>query len=197
MTCVAAGTATFDERAPRVLLITLQENLDVSRQQAANTWEALMDEHHAQARNPTDLPLSLDVVHLVDRAIEESVLRDHEYVGTEHLLLALSRLDNAAAPLLALGLERRRVYTLIDETIGRGNTRVASDIERPFTSRTRQAFSLAAAAAHELGHSRIDVPHLLVGLMRERLTIGEQVLTDQGLTEERALEFARDRGAST
>ena len=154
-----------------------------------------MDEHRAQERNPTDLPLSLDVVHLVDRASEESVLRDHGYVGTEHLLLALSQLDDAAA-LLALGIERQRVYTLIDETIGRGNAPVASDIERPFTSRTRQAFSLAAAAAHELGHSRLDVPHLLVGLMRDPSTIGAQVLTDQGLTEERALEFARDRGAS-
>ena len=155
-----------------------------------------MDEHSAQARNPTDLPLGLDVVHLVDRASEESVLRDHEYVGTEHLLLALSQLDDAAAPLLALGIERRRVYTLIDDTIGRGKAPVASDVERPFTSRTTQAFSLAAAAAHELGHSRIDVPHLLVGLMRDPSTIGAQVLTDQGLTEERALEFARDRGAS-
>ena len=156
-----------------------------------------MDEDRAQPRNPTDLPLSLDVVHLLDRASEESVLRDHEYVGTEHLLLALSQLEDAAAPLLALGIERRRVYTLIDETIRRGNAPVASDIERPFTSRTKEAFSLAAAAAHELGHSRIDVPHLLVGLMREGLNIGAQALADQGLTEERAFEFARDRGAST
>lgn len=156
-----------------------------------------MDEHRAQTRNPTDLPLGLDVVHLVDRASEESVLRDHEYVGTEHLLLALSHLQDAASPLVALGIDRRRVNTLIDETIRRGNAPVASDIERPFTSRTKQAFSLAAAAAHELGHSRIDVPHLLVGMMRERLNIGAQVLADQGLTEERALEFARDRGART
>ena len=156
-----------------------------------------MDDHHTHPRNPTDLPLSLDVVRLVDQASEESVRRDHEYVGTEHLVLALSQLDDAAALLPALGIERRQVYTLIDTTIRRGKAPVASHITRPFTSRTKQAFSLAAAAAHELGHSRIDVPHLLVGLMREGLNIGAQVLADQGLTEERALEFARDRGAST
>ncbi len=107
---------------------------------------------------------------------------------------ATSRQDDAATPLLVLGVDRQRVYTLVDETIRRGIAPVTTDIERPFTSRTKQAFSLAAA--HELGHSRIDVPHLLVGLMRERLNIGAQVLADQGLTEERAFEFARDSGAS-
>jgi ATP-dependent Clp protease ATP-binding subunit ClpC len=154
-----------------------------------------MDEHRTEGRNPTDLPLSREVVRLVDRANEESVRRDHQYVGTEHLVLALSREDDAGAPLLALGVERQRVYTMIDATIRRGNAAVAAGITRPLTSRTKQAFALAAAAAHELGHSRIDVPHLVVGLMRERLNIGAQVLTDQGLTEERALAFARDRGA--
>lgn len=155
-----------------------------------------MDEQRAHARNPTDLPLSLDVVQLIERASDESTRRHHEYVGTEHLVLALSRQDDAATPLLVLGVDLQRVYTLVDETIRRGIAPVTTDIERPFTSRTKQAFSLAAAAAHELGHSRIDVPHLLVGLMRERLNIGAQVLADQGLTEERAFEFARDSGAS-
>ena len=154
-----------------------------------------MDEQRAQSRNPTDLPFSLDAVHLIDRANAESARRNHEYVGTEHLVLALSQQDDAS--LAALGIERHRVYTLLDETIRRGNAPASSAIQRPLTSRTRQAFSFAAAAAHELGHSRIGVPHLLVGLMRDRDTIGAQVLADQGLTEARAFEFARDSDGST
>src|SRR5262249_41073816 len=54
---------------------------------------------------------------------------------------------------------------------------------------------LAAESARELGHARVGVPHILVGLMRERLGIAAQVLTDEGLAEERAYEFARHSGA--
>lgn len=155
-----------------------------------------MDEQLADARNPADLPLGLDVVELIGLARSESARCHHEYIGTEHLVLALSQRDNNATPLRALGVEWRQVYTLLDETIQRGSHPVGSGIERPFTSRARQAFSLAAAAAHELDHPRIGVPDLLVGLMRERLNIGAQVLADEGLTEERVFEFARDSGAS-
>src|SRR5215467_3483328 len=155
-----------------------------------------MDDERAQARNPTDLPLSVEVVRLIDRANNESARHDHEYIGTEHLVLALTQQDAPAEPLRALGIEPQRVYSKIDETIRRGTATVASSAERaerPFTSRTKQAFSFAAGVAQELGHARIEVPHLLVGLMRERLNIGAQVLADQGLTEERAFELARDR----
>jgi ATP-dependent Clp protease ATP-binding subunit ClpC len=154
-----------------------------------------MDEQRPQSRNPTDLPLSPDVVRLITEAKEESARRQHEYIGTEHLLLALSQHGDAATSLLALAIEPQRVYTLIDDTIRRGAGPVASDVERPFTSRTKQAFVLAGSAAQELGHSQIGVPHLLVGLMRERKGIAAQVLADQGLTEERAFELARDTGA--
>ena len=152
-----------------------------------------MDDERAQARNPTNLPLGLEVIRLIDRANNESARHDHEYIGTEHLVLALSQQDAPAEPLRALGIEPQRVYSMIHETIRRGSATVASSAERPFTSRTKQAFSFAAGVAQELGHAHIEVPHLLVGLMRERLNIGAQVLADQGLTEERALEFARDR----
>jgi ATP-dependent Clp protease ATP-binding subunit ClpC len=152
-----------------------------------------MDEQRAQAENPTDLPFSLEMVRLLDRADNESAHHNHEYIGTEHLVLALSQQDAPAEPLLALGIDRHRVYTVIDETIRSDRDPIDSNVERPFTSRTQQAFSFAAAVAHELGHARIEVPHLLVGLMRERLNIGAQVLADQGLTEERALDFARDK----
>jgi ATP-dependent Clp protease ATP-binding subunit ClpC len=153
-----------------------------------------MDEQRAQSRNPTDLPLGLDVIHLITQANDESARRHHEYIGTEHLVLALSQPGGAAAPLLALAIEPQRLHTTVGNIIRRGKEPVPSDIERPLTSRTRQAFFLAATAARELGHSHIGVPHLLVGLMRERMNIGAQILADQGLTEQRAFELARDTG---
>jgi len=153
-----------------------------------------MDEQRAQARNPTDLPLGLDVVHLITQANDESARRQHEYIGTEHLVLALGQQGGAATPLLALAIEPQQLYTTVGNIIQHGRDTLPSDIERPFTSRTRQAFFLAATAARELGHSQIGVPHLLVGLMRERMNIAAQVLADQGLTEARAFEFARQAG---
>ena len=155
-----------------------------------------MEQRQAYPGNPADLPLSPDVAQLIARASDESARHQHEYIGTEHLMLALSRADDAAAPLRALGIERQQVCSRLDDTIRRGNAPVASDLQRSFTSRTKQSFSFAAAAARELGHSRIEVPHLLVGFMREGRNIAAQVLADQGLTEERAFEFARDSGAS-
>jgi ATP-dependent Clp protease ATP-binding subunit ClpC len=154
-----------------------------------------MDEQLARSKNPTDLPLSSDVVRLITVADSESTTRQHEYIGTEHLVLAMTEPGESAAPLAALAIEPQRVHMQIDDIIRRGDRAISSDIERPFTSRTKQAFSLAAAAAHELGHAEIGVPHLLVGLMREQKNIGAQVLADSGLTAERAFEFARDSGS--
>jgi ATP-dependent Clp protease ATP-binding subunit ClpC len=156
-----------------------------------------MDDQLARSRNPTDLPLSADVIRLITVANDESTRRDHEYIGTEHLVLAMTEPSNSAASLLALSVEPERVHTLIDDTIRRGNRALPADLERPFTSRTKDAFSLAAAAAHELGHSHIGVPHLLGGLMREQKNIGAQVLADSGLTAERAFELAKDTGAAS
>ena len=155
-----------------------------------------MDEQRSRSRNPTDLPLSADIVRLITVANDESTRRQHEYIGTEHFMLALTHQADAAATLVALAIEPERIETLIDETIVRGNRPIAAEVQRPFTSRTNKAFSLAADAARELGHAQIGVPHLLVGLMRERANVAAQVLTDSGLTVERAFEFARGAGAT-
>jgi len=156
-----------------------------------------MDEQLARSRNPTDLPLSADVIRLITVANDESRRREHEFIGAEHLLLAMTEPNNWSPSLLALAVEPERIHTLIDDTIRRGDRALPADLERPFTSRTKEAFSLAAAAAHELGHSHIGVPHLLVGLMREQKNIGAQVLADSGLTAERAFELARSSEATS
>ena len=106
-------------------------------------------------------------------------------------MLALTRAGGDASALIALAVDPERVYALIDETVRGGAVAPPSNLERPFTSRTQTAISLAGEAAQQLGHADIGVAELLVGLMRERMNIAAQVLTDQGLTAERAYEYAR------
>lgn len=154
-----------------------------------------MEEQRAHSKNPTDLPLSAEVVRLITVANDESIRRRHEYIGTEHFMLALTHQADTSATLVALAIEPQRIEAIIDETIRSGDRPIAANIERPFTTRTNQAFSLAADAARELGHTQIGVPELLVGFMREQKGIAAQVLTDSGLTADRAFEFARGAGA--
>jgi ATP-dependent Clp protease ATP-binding subunit ClpC len=155
-----------------------------------------MNAKRTSGTNPTDMPLSEAVLRLLADASDESARLRHEYIGTEHLVLALSRPTGDTSPLVALSVEPKRVHTMIEETIGRGRAAVAPRINRPLTSRTKTAFSFAAESARALGHAHVGVADLVVGLMRERMNIGAQVLAGEGLTEERALEFARQSAAS-
>jgi ATP-dependent Clp protease ATP-binding subunit ClpC len=142
-------------------------------------------------RNPADVPLSVAVLQLIADAKNESAQLQHEYVGTEHLVLALSRQTGDAAPLPALAVDSQRVHALISKIIQRGTVALRPDLERPLTSRTMSALSFAAESARELGHTHTGVAHRLVGLMRERMNIGAQVLAEEGLTMERAYDYAR------
>ena len=143
---------------------------------------------------PTGLPLSPALTRLIADANEESARLNHQYLGTEHLALALSRPAEASV-LMALGVEPQRLYDRITEIVRVGDRRRVFTGVRPLTSGTRRAFLLADGCAHELGHAHLGVSHLLVGVLREQLNIAAQVLTDEGLTTERALEAARERGA--
>ncbi len=141
--------------------------------------------------NRSDIPLSAEVLRLLADASDESARLQHVYIGTEHLVLALSSPTGDTASLLALAVEPTRVHTVIEETVQRGRDAVARMTHRPLTSRTKTAFSFAAENARALGHTHIRVADLVVGLMRERMNIGAQVLAGEGLTEQRAYEYAR------
>jgi len=155
-----------------------------------------MHEDYSRATNPADLPLSAAALELIADAKSESAQLQHEYVGTEHLVLALSRRANAAAPLPALALDPRRVNTRMHEIIKRGRVAPRPDLDRPLTTKTKSSLSLAAESARQLGHSQIGVAHIVVGLMRERLNIGAQVLASEGLTVEHACAYARGKGGT-
>jgi ATP-dependent Clp protease ATP-binding subunit ClpC len=133
---------------------------------------------------------------LLEAARDESDRLRHEYVGTEHVLLGMTATADGGALLARLGVEPARVRESIASIIQPGSgdapssveQAVAVRVERPYTSRTRDALVHAAECAHALGHEEIGIEHLLVGLLRERKNIGAQVLHQLGVTEERALE---------
>lgn len=121
-------------------------------------------------------------------AREEAVRLHHEYVGTEHLLLALIREDEgvAAAVLANLGLERAAIRRQIEATVKKGKAVAADGPELPYTSRAKKVLELAMVAARELNHSYVGTEHLLLGLLREEKGIGAQVLVHSGVTLARA-----------
>ncbi|MGH7679372.1 MAG: Clp protease N-terminal domain-containing protein, partial [Gemmatimonadaceae bacterium] len=114
---------------------------------------------------------------------EESARLGHEYVGTEHILLALTRQSKSVAltVMTNLSIDIEAVQRRIDETVKRGS--VPDDIpERPYTSRAKKVLELAMSEARDLNHNRVGTEHLLLGLVREEKGIAAQVLLDAGLT---------------
>jgi ATP-dependent Clp protease ATP-binding subunit ClpC len=143
--------------------------------------------------NVGDLPLADDAVRLLAEARVESDRLHHEYLGAEHLVLALTRRagDPATAPLAPLGVDGDRVRQTLAATLPAGHGALAPGAERPVTSRTRSALALAAESARAIGHPRVGTGHVLVGVLREGRNIGAQVLQHHGLTAVAAAAHAR------
>lgn len=114
-------------------------------------------------------------------AQEESRLLNHNYIGTEHILLGLIHQGEgiAAQVLKSLGVELDQVRLEIEEIIGVGGSAPSGHI--PFTPRGRKVLELALREALQLGHNYIDTEHILLGLVREGEGVGAQVLTKLGV----------------
>ena len=146
-----------------------------------------------------NVPLADETLRLIADARQEAIRMQHEYIGTEHLLLALTRddVDRTASPLAQLGVDMARANQLIEQTIRGGRDPIRKDLNRPFTSRTKKVFVYAEEAARELGRSQVDLGHVVYGIMREQHGIAAQVLHDQGLTVELVENKIRaDRGGA-
>ncbi|HET9634704.1 MAG TPA: Clp protease N-terminal domain-containing protein [Gemmatimonadaceae bacterium] len=120
------------------------------------------------------------------KAREEAHRRNHEYVGTEHLLLGLLREDDALVMdvLDNLGASSARVRDIVDGMIENGPPTTRSRIpDLPYTPRARVVLDQAIAVAHEFGDGYVGTQHLLLGLIRERQSIGALALVNAGLSE--------------
>ena len=115
-------------------------------------------------------------------AKEEAKRFNHDYIGTEHILLGLVREGEgvAAAVLMGLGLDPTRVRMGVEKLVQPGTgAAVTGDI--PFTPKAKKAIELAMDEARELGHNYIGTEHLLLGLIREGEGVAAQVLINLGL----------------
>ena len=131
-------------------------------------------------------------------AQEEAQRFNHNYIGTEHLLLGLVRVgDGVAAKVLNnLGIELSKVRSAVEFIIGRGEKSVSGEIG--LTPRAKKVIELAVEEARRLNHSYIGTEHLLLGLVREGEGIAFGVLESLGVSLERVrTETARILSQST
>jgi len=121
-------------------------------------------------------------------AQEEAQHLNHNYIGTEHILLGLVREeDGIAAKVLAnLGVGLNKVRASVEFIIGRGEKTSAG--ETGLTPRARRVIELAIDEARYLGHNYIGTEHLLLGLLREGEGIASGVLDSFSITLEKARE---------
>ena len=115
-------------------------------------------------------------------AKEEAKRFNHDYIGTEHILLGLIREGEgvAAAVLQKLGLSPEKIRLEVEKLVQSGpTTMVSGDI--PFTPKAKKVIELAMEEARSLGHNYIGTEHLLLGLIREGEGVASQVLMNLGL----------------
>ena len=122
---------------------------------------------------------------MLSLAQEEAQRFNHNYIGTEHLLLGLVREgDGVAAKVLSnLGVELNKVRSAVEFIIGRGDRIVLGDIG--LTPRAKKVIELAVDEARRLNHHYIGTEHLLLGLVREGEGIAAGVLESLGVNLEK------------
>jgi prophage maintenance system killer protein len=112
-------------------------------------------------------------------AQEEARLLNHNYLGTEHLLLGLLREGGVAATALTgLGISLEAVRGQVEEIIGQGVAAPTGHI--PFTPRAKKVMEISLREALQLGHNYIGTEHILLGLSREGEGVAAQVLVKLG-----------------
>jgi ATP-dependent Clp protease ATP-binding subunit ClpC len=113
-------------------------------------------------------------------AQEESRKLNHNYIGTEHLLLGLLHEgeDVGAQALRSMGISLEAVRAQVEEFIGKGQTEAPGHI--PFTPRAKKVLELSLRESKQLGHNYIGTEHILLGVIREGEGVAAQVLQKLG-----------------
>ncbi|HKT57812.1 MAG TPA: ATP-dependent Clp protease ATP-binding subunit, partial [Microbacterium sp.] len=113
-------------------------------------------------------------------AQEEAKMLNHNYIGTEHILLGLIHEGEgvAAKALESLGISLDAVREQVQDIIGQGQQQPTGHI--PFTPRAKKVLELSLREALQLGHNYIGTEHILLGLIREGEGVAAQVLVKLG-----------------
>lgn len=122
-------------------------------------------------------------------AQEEARRLNHDFIGTEHLLLAMVGEGEGVGPALlaGAGVDLGRVRAEIERVVGRGTAPSAGEMS--LTPRCKRVLALAVNEARQLNHTYVGTEHLLLGLLREEEGVAARVLTGLGVE----LESLRDR----
>ena len=127
----------------------------------------------------------------IEYALDEAERFGHEYIGTEHLLLALIRLrQNSGYNLLRQKTNLRKLRRLTCRLIGKG-TVTSRHGELPLAPRALEAIESARAIAQTSGN-QIDADHLFLGLIRDRDSVACELLLTIGVTNEQLNECCHD-----
>ena len=132
-------------------------------------------------------------------AKEEAKRFNHDYIGTEHILLGLIREGEGvgAVVLQKMGLSLQQIRLEIEKIVKPGpSTLISGDI--PFTPKAKKAIELSGEEARAMGHNYIGTEHLLLGLIREGEGVAAQILLNLGLdVESTRQEIMEILGSST
>ena len=112
---------------------------------------------------------------------------NHNYVGTEHILLGLIKLGQGVAVnvLQKLGLDLDTVRMQVEQQVGSGpETKMVGNI--PYTPRVKKVLALASKEAKQLNHSYVGTEHILLGLLREGEGVAAQVLRNLDINLDKA-----------
>lgn len=118
-------------------------------------------------------------------AQQEAKKLNHDYVGTEHILLGLAKAEGeiSYAILYNLGLEAPKIINAIEQLVGRGdNVSIPSEI--PFTARAKRVLERSFEEAQILNSVFINTEHLLLGLAGEQEGVGARILQNFNITED-------------
>jgi hypothetical protein len=113
-------------------------------------------------------------------AQEEARLPNHNYIGTEHLLLGMAHEGQgvAAIALEQLGIRLEALRSQVQEVVGQGQRAPSGHV--PFTPRAKKVLELSLRESQQLGHNYIGTEHLLLGLVREGEGVAAHVLVRLG-----------------
>jgi ATP-dependent Clp protease ATP-binding subunit ClpC len=141
----------------------------------AQHWRTAREEHEGMFERFTDRARRVVVL-----AQEEARMLNHNYIGTEHILLGLIHEGEgvAAKALESLGISLEGVRQQVEEIIGQGQQAPSGHI--PFTPRAKKVLELSLREALQLGHNYIGTEHILLGLIREGEGVAAQVLVKLG-----------------